>query len=413
MTASDDATTTHDTTKSRLPKGSGTIYQTTLRGKPIWYASIELPVTDGKRKRITGTGTSQTQAIARRNDNYQKHLIGSYRKPYEKAAPTVEAYIKLYLELKKSSLKPESYRKVQRDLEIHILPKLGKMKLNELTEQQLNHHFYTSMKDAGNSAKKNAYKNFSAVLNHAVERSVIPKNELRLVTTPKAPSQVKQADEKFINPRVEYYKALVRKMDKEQNEYLPMFMFLTLGFRKAEMLGFTWNCVSNLHKVDKATITVMQQLKRYEVHEEKTGWYIAPYTKGRGEETKTRTVYLPETYRKMLVKLKREQDKQPKIGAWYEDLIFQYKGKHCNYNNLEHIWNSEWQKYLGNQYESKRFRIHYVRHIAASLMSAQGITIETIQDVLGHSDAAISLHYRKQMREQRQAATLTIDHSIR
>ena len=397
------------TAQTRAPKGSGTLYQTTLRGRKVWFSTTELEPKDGKRRKITGTGQTPQQALQRKNENLKKHYAGEHRKPRTSAAPTVEQYVERYLSSKKPQLKPESYRKVQRDFENHILPALSDVKINELTEQQLEQHFYNTLAKIGNAAQKNVYKNFNALLNHATLRKVITENPLTLVPRPKAPIQVQSDDAKHINLRVSLYKNLLKKMIKEKNPNLPIFEFMLLGMRKAELLGLTWNSVSNLSKAGKATLTIKQQLKRYETHEEQTGWYIAPYTKGTNEQPKNRTIYLPETYRKMLLEIKRAQDKQPKTGEWFDDLIFKHNNKHMTYNNLEKIWNDSWREYLKDKYEEQRFRIHYVRHICASLLSAQGMSIETIQDVLGHSDAAISLHYRQQMREQRQQATLSVE----
>lgn len=396
-------------TQTRAPKGSGSLYQTTLRGVKVWCAATEIEPLNGKRRKITGTGQTPKQALDRRNQNLKKHYEGQHRKPRTDASPTVNDYVEKYLESKQPTLKPESYRKVRRDFENHIIPALGKTKLNELNEEILHRHFYTTLKDIGNAAQKNVFKNLNALLNHATKRKIIPDNPLTLVPRPKAPIQVQDADAKHINERVSLYKGLLRKMVKENNPDLPIFEFLLLGMRKSELLGLTWGSVSNLNKANKASIVIKQQLKRYEIHEERKGWYIAPYTKGTNEQPKNRVIYLPETYRKLLLEIKRKQDAEPKTGEWYDDIIFKHKGKHTTYNNFEKIWNDNWRAYLKDDYEAKRFRIHYVRHICASLLSAQGMTIETIQDILGHSDAAISLHYRQQMREQRQQATLTVE----
>ena len=396
-------------TTTRAPKGSGSLYQTTLRGVKVWFATTEIDAQDGKRRRISGTGQTPKQALDRRNNNLRKYYEGQHRKPRTDPSPTVNEYVEKYLNSKKATLKPESYRKVQRDFENHIIPKLGETKLNQLNEEILHNHFYNDLKNIGNAAQKNVFKNLNALLNHAITRKVITDNPLTLVPRPKAPIQVQDADSKHINERVSLYKGLLRKMVKDNNPDLPIFEFLLLGMRKAELLGLTWDSVNNLTKANKATIVIKQQLKRYEIHEEKTGWYIAPYTKGTDEQPKNRVIYLPETYRKLLLEIKRKQDSNPKTGEWYENLIFQYNGKQTTYHNLEKIWNDNWRTYLKENYSEKRFRIHYVRHICASLLSAQGMTIETIQDILGHSDAAISLHYRQQMREQRQQATLTVE----
>lgn len=400
--------TSMTTTKPRAPKGSGSLYQTTLRGVKVWFATTELETQDGKRRRITGTGQTPKQALDRRNQNLKKHYEGQHRKP-QNSSPTVNEYIERYLESKKATLKPESYRKVQRDLENHIQPKLGEYKLNELTEEQLHRHFFTTLDGIGKAAQKNAYKNFNALLNHATTRKIITENPLTLVPRPKAPIKVQADDARHINERVSLYKNLLKRMIEDNNPNLPIFEFMLLGMRKAELLGLTWDSVNNLTKKNKASIVVKQQLKRYEIHEPKTGWYIAPYTKGTDEQPKNRVIYLPETHRQILVEIKRQQDQQPKTGEWFEELIFQHNGKHTSYTNLEKIWNDTWKDYLKENYEKKRFRIHYVRHICASLLSAQGMNIETIQDLLGHSDAAISLHYRQQMREQRQQATLSVE----
>jgi site-specific recombinase XerD len=55
------------------------------------------------------------------------------------------------------------------------------------------------------------------------------------------------------------------------------------------------------------------------------------------------------------------------------------------------------------------FRPHAVRHLAASMMFDKGIQLEVAQEILGHSDKAVTQYYTHLTREAKRLATRSLE----
>lgn len=388
------------------------------RGKALYGASHSIWETDpetGQRKRafVRGYGQTREQAIARRAKNYQKRISGATKPRSRDTSPTLNAYVETYMASKATEISPETWRKTRRDFELHILPHLGKQKINKITEEQLNNLFYETIKDAGTSARMNAYKNLNALFNFALKRRVINENPLQYVIRPKhLQTKTLANDKKWINKRMSIAKYMLKWLQTEEagewQELYPRVSFMFLGLRRAELLGLEWDSVNQLTKRGKANIVVDRQLKRHEKHTGKSGWYIEKRVK---TDSSVRTIYLPEPYRQALL-----QQKKKKLVAkedWQKDLVFlSNKGTHISYNTFDRQWRKMLLDYMnrdGKQRtklnDSEYFRPHASRNITASILFDQGVSPEQAKEILGHSDAIMTLYYTHFTRQQRKDST--------
>lgn len=398
----------------RRAAGEGSLFQTTNGGKSCWCASISIQTEGGRRRFIRGYGATPAEAVSRRTRNLRKRLDGraATRKP---SSPTVREAVAEWIEVKKTTAEPSTVGKYMRDFDRHIVCYIGALHLNELNAKNLRELFYETLKGTGDAQRFHTHKNLNTFLNWCVSEGLISSNPLLQVKRPSYKPAVAEFDAKYIDRRSSYATRMLKKMEDPKHyyhEFYPLFLFMMLGLREAEILGFKWDQVNRLTTANKATIVVKSQLTRRETWEEETGAYIKPRTKN----GKDRIIYLPEKWRKALIEQKRK--KREPAEEWEEGLVFlQENGKHYSPSYFRKLWREVLTDYItGGKRElttEEYFRPHAARHIAASFMLNEGVPIETVQDLLGHSSAAMALHYAHQMKETRIAASQAIEKRLK
>lgn len=388
------------------------VFETTNNGKQVWCASFWYTDDSGKRRFIRGYGETVNEAVKRRTANFTKTMQSGMNGPRRATSPKVSAYLHTWMQSHAYELLgPESQRKYRRDIEIHILPHIGDQNLESLTETMLYDLFYGTLKESPASARSHAYKTFKNMLNFAVKKGAITRNPLTGVPAPQQASVVASNDDRYNDARLRiapYYLTWISQPDNEFHDHYNRLSFMFLGLRRAEILGLEWSCINNLEKKGKASLIIRQQLTRHEKHTGNSGWYIKNLTKSK----KDRTFPLPEFWRERLLNEKKKR--RVATEAWASDLIFLTpKGSHVTYNLHADKWKDSLTAYMTKDgpatLDNFYFRPHAVRHLAASMMFDRGITLEVAQEILGHSDKAVTQHYTHLTREAKRLATQSLE----
>lgn len=404
--------------------GEGSVYETT-RGNAKWCASYTVWNTDpetGEKRRsfVRGYGATKPEAIARRAKNLNKRLTGQTKTRTRDLSPTLNAYITTYLNSKATEVSPETWRKIKRNFEIHISKHIGAIKISQITEEQLNDLFYETLEEAGTSARMNAYKDLNALFNFALRRKVINENPLQYVVRPKhQQTQTLEYDKKYINRRMGYAKGMLKWLQTEEagqwQRHYPRILFMFLGLRRAELLGLEWKNVNRIKTANKSSIVINRQLKRHEKHTGKSGWYIDERVK---TDSSNRVIYLPETWRKALLKQKRLN-----LAAkeeWQNDLVFLTdKGTHISYNTHDRQWRKMLLDYINTDGKNRTkladdeyFRPHASRNITASILFDEGVAPEQAKEILGHSESIMTLYYTHFTKDQKIKSTNRLEDGL-
>lgn len=167
---------------------------------------------------------------------------------------------------------------------------------------------------------------------------------------------------------------------------------LFAGLQEGECLGLSWDQVDFQAK----RITVSQQLQK----EKKQGarYHIAPTTKS----GKPRQIEPPEiTFQYLRAERARQAENQLAAGEYWnnpDNLVFtDATGKHLAiytfYSNFKRI---------AARIGRPDTRPHDLRHTAATVATASGADIKSVQDLMGHATASFTLnvyaHTSDQMR---------------
>ncbi len=377
--------------KQRAPRGAGSVFQTTNNGVPVWCASYSyLDTETGKRRFVRGYGATATAAIQRRQQRWME-IAQSGMQRTRTSGPTIREFVDTWLD--ESTVRESTRFKYRRDMEMHVIPHIGSVKLTNLTVADLKNLFLHQLSDVGTSAQTNVYTNLNTMLNYALKNELLERNPLVNVPRPKHVTQVAKGDDYWHDRRLKIANRLLEAISDPahpEHHFYPMMLVFMLGLRRGEVLGLTWERIHHLTDNRQCYIAVDQQLKL----KPGGGWELAP------TKTARRKVPAGDTTRKVLLEMKRatEEERQQRKEVAARALVFVTKtGRAVSYNTLYRWWNAALDSYLSPEHrnnEGYRFRIHYLRHIAASNLANQGVPQTMIDTVIGHSDASTSARYR-------------------
>jgi integrase len=444
----------------RRIKGEGGLYLKTKQVKnpqtgameevSYWQASREVPPEklpeNAPRMRITGSGKTRQEALAKLQKNYNAYLEGIPDKLDRRSKrKTLDAYFEEWYEgLQYKQLSERMRNKYKRNYRLHISEHLGDYPIRDITYKHLNAYFwntlpqltYTKKKRVGKelveehllftiSTRKNIYMTLSKILNEAVRERVIATNPLVGVAKPKP----ERDDNEDVFGSTENALALMVHLRESNHPDYCRFLLQLLGMRRGERLGLTWN---NVHlDVKQPYIFINQQLDRYETPDLELrsnkgksrkdfpqGWYIKPHTKTKNN----RQILLTEPFLSALKSYKKVWDswnvewsiKRPQQlkehKAWvdsgkkgaepkvYPPIGFEqslFLRKNGTVIRLPDD-NDDWHKVLeesGYTY----WRGHLNRHITATMLADLNPPPSelVVKNILGHESTSMTYYYAR------------------
>lgn len=323
---------------------------------------------------IAPDGTAkQLDRIAYGKDS-AKQLEAKLLSDIKEKAPTERITVRElyndYMAAKKQSVRATSWDKSRNVLEIHILPRLGSARLNQLTPQ----HLQSWKNEVGDldlsiTTKRNIYKELNSMLNWAVKLERISRNPLKSVGTFQDVYFEKPAEKLHYYTADQYRQfAAAARMSKEWPFYVFFSIAFYTGMRKGEINALKWS------DIEGNTIHVRRS--------------IAQKLKGDDIETPPknknsyRDLQIPLPLLKILQDHKQRQQKDRQFSENYRvcggtsilrDSTIENKNKaYAAAASLPHI------------------RIHDFRHTHASLLVNEGISIQEVARRLGHSKVEIT-----------------------
>jgi integrase len=300
---------------------------------------------------------------------------------------TFEEYLRDWLEFAKASIRPKTWLQYEGILRNHLIPTLGKIRLNELQPIQIQ-RLYAQKLNQGISPR--TMQLIHGVLRRALvvaqRQGLIGRNPAKAVDPPRY-----SKGEMKVLTDTQARQLLIAARGK-RNELI-YHLAVTTGMRQGEILGLKWKDIDWL----SCTIHVQRQAQRI------NGMGIV------FAETKTRAgnrlIQFGRETLKQLSAHRRRQDIERMAKGWQEnDLIFPSTiGTPLEQRNFYREF-KELLKIAG----LPDIRFHDLRHTAATLMLLNGIPLLVVTRRLGHAKPSITLdvygHYLPGM--QSEAAAL-------
>lgn len=339
----------------------------------------------GMRQYPAKTFDTQSEAIRWRSDQVAAKNPGRL---CETGGLTVSAYLDRWLEMKKQSIRGNSYRMYQQSLDSYVKPLIGTIKLSRLTPSNVEQMQAKLLERVSSSTVASARALLFGALKKAVRLGLIRSNPVEATDGPKRrkpkryPLTVEEA---------------LQFLDACQSSRFGLFFEFALhtGLRPEEIIGLQW---SSLELGTRGTVRVNKVIHKVLGG----GW--------EWQEPKTRNSYRPVVFPAELVTKLHEHRKAQlewklKAGPHWQhnDLVFTTglgtPFRHC----ALHVY---FKKILTTAGLPSIVRIYDLRHSFVTFLLLAGVDAKTVSQQAGHASVAFTLdHYGSVLEEMAEGAS--------
>ncbi len=352
----------------RRGNGDGTIYE-----RPNGTYAATFTIEGGKRKTLYAKTYKEAQEKLRKAlyDQQQGTLITAPQQ-------TVAQFLTDWLEnTQKQSVRPRTYERYEEIVRLHIIPVLGRHKLQSLSAQQVQ-GFYTRKSKEGFSALTviSFHNLLHKALDMAVKWNLVARNVCKAVTPPR-----RQRFE-VTSLTLEQIQKLFIVVEGHRLEAL-FKLALATGMRRGEILGLKWQDID----FAKGTLQIRRVLSRIPSKMPGKG-----YTEAEPKTQQSRRTIIIASVALTALKehrLRQLAEKEKAGSHWQEhDYVFCTPlGTHLNPTRdaLDLL------KTFLKKAELPDIRFHDLRHSAATLLLSLEVHPKVVQEILGHSQISMTL----------------------
>lgn len=356
-----------DVTKRR-GNGEGSISRHPKRD--LWMAryTVETP-TGLKRKTVYGKTRAEVRdKLAKAMSDRADGLV------YDDENMTIGEYLDKWLKGSvRGSVRQSTFDRYEIAVRVHLKPALGRRKLKKLTPAHVA-ALYQGRLDAGHApaSVNKLHVTLHKALDQAVKWHMVPRNVAEVVKAPRP-----TAKEEMRTLSAEETRRLLEAARGDRLEALYV-LAATTGMRQGELLALKWQDVD----LENATVSVRRTIT-------KSGGKLLlgePKTK-----KSRRTIQLTESaVRALREHLPRQMQEIERLGDLYQDegLVFTSEGGTLiNPSNLRQRSFTP----LLKKAKLAQIRFHDLRHTCATLLLSRNVHPKYVQELLGHSNIAITL----------------------
>lgn len=372
-----------------------------------WQGSVSLGYKpSGKRDRRTVYGATQEEVRQKLEALKRQVAEGTFTD----SKLTVKGYLERWLTHKEGQVKPRTAEAYRHSVERHIIPRIGRKRLDKLTPLDVQGMVSDIASSAGTRTANMCRTVLFSALKQALRWQVLARNPVEAVD----PLKEKPREMVLWTPE-----EVVRFLDTARSHrlYALFYLALSTGMRRGELLGLRW--IDLKGSVISVRQTLVPVANRITVSTPKT------------QKGTRRVGVSPDVLEALSAHRARQEAERARLGEVWQDsgLIFPTEiGTPMHPRNLERAWyglqeNSRkaWQKAseeagdvltLERLEQGKllpRIRLHDLRHLHVSLLVRQGVDARTIADRVGHARASFTLDvYTHLFEEQRTAAAVSL-----
>lgn len=365
-------------------KGESAVYRVPAdKAKPLkhWTAAVELPPgPNGERRR---------KVIRRKNKAELLAELSNVRRDLEKRGDlptknqTVEQWFTYWLrEIAAKRVRPNTLDGYRRSVENHIIPAIGKTKLDKVTAATIRRvHDAVLSKGLNSTTALLAHRTMSVSFKAAVREGRIGRNPTTLVDAPRKATTTLNA--LTLDESVQ----VLRHLANQPDGALWATILLT-GARRGEIIGLERSRVTDvidlswqLIRIEKTDVDgVINAPSDYEYRHITGGLYWTRPKSSKG----WRVIPLVEPLRSIL---RNHLDSTPE-NPW--GLVFTRNGRPYGPD----LAGKDWRKMLTAAGIDKNVRLHDGRHTTAELLYAAGVPEDLLIEILGHSTRVMSRSYK-------------------
>lgn len=353
--------------KKRRPKGTGAIYYVEKRKSYVGNTLVDIG--NGKTKKKYVYGKTKTEVADKLKDIEYRSKSGEYIKKDDKEIITFYDLADKMLEdrFALNEIRPSTYDRHLSTLK--MLAAISGYTLNEITEKTIKDFFKEKLYYSQSSINK-MYQLLGAVFKHALKLNIIADNPIKDIKRPT--SEKEQIPVRALT--VDEQNHLVDVLLSEDIQYSEiMLISLYSGMRIGEV------CALSVEDVNYANSTVF-------IHKTVSrGTYGKTVISNLPKDKETRTIPIDED----IVQLFKEC-----IGDRNSGLIFLSSNNNIiTTNQVNSVYSNVLEEHgiIDNSVYGK-VDLHSLRHTFATRCLEFSMPIKVLQDILGHSDASITLN---------------------
>jgi integrase len=369
-------------------RGDGSVFWDRRRGRWVGIFTVGTDLA-GKRVRRRVQGKTKTEArdklraLQRQVVDGRPALDGSFR-----LGPFLERWLNETLAPKVVS--PNTLSNYRCLVHQHLIPALGAKRLRDLTPDDVDTLIRLKFEaKLSHSTVVRIKMILQRALRHAERYGYVTRNVAQYVDLPRKPQRQGRS------LTLEQAAALLESAKGERLEAV-IVTGLMVGLRPGELLGLQWSDID----FESGTLTVCRSLKR------ENNKLLLGSTK---TQASNRTVDMPSIVANALRqhRVRQHRERLSAGAAWRAaDLVFSTEvGTLIDPSNLRRSFSQMTERAgIGHWHP------HELRHSAASLLSASGVPIEQIADLLGHSSIRMTSQvYRHRVVASVNAAVIPMD----
>ncbi len=353
-----------------------------------WSFVVDLGVgTNGKRQQARRRGFATKKAAQAALDRLRVNAREGTHVAIDRM--TLGEYLDQWGEtLAVAGRKPGTVASYRRNLRVHVIPRLGGIRLQALTPLHLD-SMYAELLASGNMRTEGealsprtvryVHTILRKALSDATRKGLIVRNPSDAATPPSA--KAARAPEMSFWTPAELHRFLEAN---QEDELFPMLRLVAMsGLRRGEACGLRWGDVD----LDKGTIDVRQQLVIVSAGD---GGHVAVMQATTKSDAGRRHIDLDRT---TVAVLRAHRSRQAKlrlaVGAGWTDsgLVFtRDTGEQLDPDRVSQKFETR-----ATRFDGPRLRFHDLRHTHCAHLIGAGVNVKTISRRLGHASVSFTL----------------------
>jgi integrase len=294
-------------------------------------------------------------------------------------------------ECERLDLSPTTIRTYKAQITKTIRPRLGKVKLSQLTARHLD-DLYGAMKDAGNSPKtiRNHHAILSAALHQGVRWGWVRTNVADQAKPPRV------AHRRVTAPSVEVVQQVIEEAGRRDPRLAPLLMLAALtGMRRGELCALRWSDVD----LTKGVIDVSRSLV-----------VVVGGTSEKSTKTdRSRNVALDPVGIALLTAHRAKVEEWiTEAGGELSDDAFVFSPFVEAETPFRPDNVTSFFIRVRDEVGAPGVRLHDLRHFTATQLIGAGVDVRTVADFLGHSDPSLTLRVYSHAIEERNRAAANV-----
>ncbi|MBA3025249.1 MAG: site-specific integrase [Sulfurimonas sp.] len=290
---------------------------------------------------------------------------GAFFEKEKNTIPTVDEYAKVSLSLHSKSRKATTTYDYETSIRLHISPTFGKKRLDKIKPSDIQLWQNKLLDTLKPRRVRNVRATFNTIFDDAIRDEIIDKNPISKVKVPKLDKvEVKSF-------ALDEVKLIIETAKDDMKAFTALGFFS--GMRSGELIGLRWSDID----FEKKEIFIQRAIRM--------GTISTPKTKN--------SIRVIDILDNLLPYLKEQYER---TGSKDSYVFLNEKDEH--YYDIKRIRNTKWKNLLKEC--SIEFRtIYQMRHTFATIMIENNEDILWVSNMLGHSDASMTLQmyakYRK------------------